>query len=280
MSPKRTAAAKDLPLETDSSIFVDPVTGHSIRLTTHRRGILTKEIRHYAWNQIRARRRSSAKSEIEALREELRGELKCLGLPSDRIHYWTRVGDEVWRPQTRADLSQADRDSARWIAVVKEETEPLSKGRLAGELLWLLNQTLDRPEVDEGLLREMLTLMDAYLVYAVCGDISKLATSGIASAKGRQAGPAAKRERAAKSRQIIFKRAQEYWLAQPLYRGDADNTAAQIKDSVNEQLRSANLLPAGRALSRKTIADHIRAGAGGKHRRVRQSRIRTGQSRN
>jgi hypothetical protein len=146
--------------------------------------------------------------------------------------------------------------------------------------LWAFNLLLDRPQVEEELLGQILTVMQAYLAYAVCGDISKFATSGIASAKARQAGPAAKRERAAKSRQIIFKRAEEYWLARPGYRGDADNTAHHIKDDVNEQLRSANLLPRRGALSRKTIADHIRAAAGGKHRRVRQSRIRTDQSRN
>jgi hypothetical protein len=280
MSPKQTSAAKDLPSKTENSIFVDPATGHAIPVTTHRRGILTKQIRHYAWNQMRARRRSSAKSEFDALREEVRDELECLGLPSDRIHYWTRVGDEPWRPQTPADLSHTDRDSARWIAVVNGETEPLSKGRLAGELLWALNLLLDRPQTEEELLGKILTVMHAFLAYAVCGDISKFATSGIASAKARQAGPAAKRERAAKSRQIIFKRTEEYWLAHPSYRGDADNTAHQIRNGVNEQLRNANLLPTRGALSRKTIADHIRAASGGKHRRVRQSRIRTDQSGN
>jgi hypothetical protein len=104
-----------------------------------------------AWDQMRARQRTSAKSEIEALREELRGELERLGLPSDRIHYWTRVGDEPWRPQTPADLSQTYRDSGRWIAVVNYETEPLSKGRLAGELLWAFNLLLDQPQVGGAL---------------------------------------------------------------------------------------------------------------------------------
>jgi hypothetical protein len=280
MSPKQTSAAKDMPLETEKSIFVDPATEHTIRVTTHRRGILTKEIRHYAWHQMRARRRTAAKSESEALREELRSELERLGLPSDRIHYWTRVGDEPWRPQTPADLSQTDRDSGRWIAVVNYETEPLSKGRLAGELLWALNVLLDRPQLEEELLGQILIVMQAYLAYAVCGDISKFVTSGIASAKGRQAGPAAKRERAAKRRQIISNCAEEYWLAHVSYRGDADNTAAQIKNGVNEELRNANLLPTRGALTRKTIADHIRAASGGKHRGVRQSRFRTDQSRN
>src|SRR5262245_3994668 len=106
MSPKQTSAAKDLRLETENSIFVDPATGHAIRVTTHTRGILTRQIRHYAWDQMRACQLNQREIGNGGASRRTQRRIGGLGLPSDRIHYWTRVGDEPWRPQRPADLSQ------------------------------------------------------------------------------------------------------------------------------------------------------------------------------
>ena len=53
----------------------------------------------------------------------------------------------------------------------------------------------------------------------------------------------------------------------PALRGDNSNTARQIEDSVNAELRELKLLPPDGTRSAKTIGDQMRIGFGGKLRR-------------
>jgi hypothetical protein len=107
-------------------------------------------------------------------------------------------------------------------------------------------------------------VMTAYAAFRMVGPINEVAAVGLVARKNRSIGPAKRRENAKKTRRAIWKRAKACWAEKPILRGDASNTAVAIAPHANEELRAIGLLSGNKALSAKTIADHIRAAKCGK----------------
>lgn len=261
---KNAGVFKEPPLQTQEFIRKDPRTGLDVPVTRYRRGILSVETYHYTAENIMAMQQPSPRELLDSLRDHLRKALENLGLPTDQARVWLCDKGGEWRPRKEDDLEiQVGQGYSLWTKRVKDLTQPLSRGLLAGELLESLNCLLDRPGIDEHLWH-ICQVMEDYHSYQVGGNISRLAASGLASQKARATGPLARKRRTAETRQIIWKCVQTFWDKHPAYRGDATNTASRIADLVNAELRELGLLrqPDGR-LSNKTISDHIRANSRG-----------------
>lgn len=180
---------------------------------------------------------------------ELRRKLEILDLPTDQTPL-------VWDESEETDeLSFIP--ALRWLDRIFRSTEPLSEGRVAGELLSRLIH-LRAAEGLEKHLSEVVTLMELYANCRVA-EINALAASGEAGNVARAAGPAARRSKAQEIREIVWRHTRSYWSENPNYLNSAFNTAQQIASQVRADLDAAGLLPkSGR--SEKTIADDIREG--------------------
>jgi hypothetical protein len=267
---KRKSAHREPKLKTATSVSTDPRTGLKVAATEHRRGILSIKTRHYDMTNIAAMPGGDLKQELESIREHLRKQLERQNLPTDRSMHWVKSKCK-WRPQTRTPSRPGDHH-ALWIAAVRDRTRPLSYCRRTAEFLWELNQLLTRPGIETHLFN-IWRLVDAHWSYRLGVRINSLAESALAAERARAAGPESRKRQAAARRDVICRQAEQFWEAHPALRGDNSNTAHQIEDSVNAELRELKLLRPGGRRSAKTIGDQMRLGFGGKLRRKGQSGI-------
>lgn len=148
--------------------------------------------------------------------------------------------------------------SSTWHSRLEALTEPLTKQRCVGDLLWALTELLKRPGIEPHL-GHIVRCMTAFRTSGIAGAPNFFAAAGMAARKGRAVGPTAKQEQAAQRREAIRPLVCEFWQSSPLYRDDATNTAAALADRINQLLHQKGLLPrAKKRLSVKTINDYIR----------------------
>lgn len=268
MKPNLKFRISEPPLETAERVEVDD-TGKKIRITTLRRGILGTKSKTYESILTWANERSgfSPKENVEKLCEALRDQLELWGLPSDRQPSWIKIGDGEWQLGSFDDAINSEVRpiaGATWYSRLNALTEPLSKQRCTGELLFALTDLLAQPGI-EPLLFKICLCMDAYSTLRIAGATNFFAAAGMAAQKGRAIGPATKRKQAEQRKEIISSIANKFWSTSPIHRFDATNTAAAIVEEVNEALALAKLLPSTKkGLSVKTISDGIRASVRGK----------------
>jgi hypothetical protein len=248
-------------LHTEKFIETDSKTGLRVPVTLYRRGVLCTHTRHYTISNFRAATSFNPEERLRELCDHLRGFIEENGWPSDRTPCWVCENGQ-WRPRKEGDSTELRYQA--WIKRVEELAGPLSQGHCAADLLLHLNVLLGRKRIGPHLWH-ICQVMELYFLYRSAGEINGLAASGRASIKGREAGPAARKLRGRQIRGVICQLASEFWSQHPLYRDDASNTAAQIVDSVHEELVRHQLIrPTGKRLSVKTISDHIRNGDCGK----------------
>jgi hypothetical protein len=250
------SSVNEPPLEREERIEIDSEFGGQVSVTTLRRGILGESTKRYdPYNPAVVTAYNVPPREVvERICDDLRDELHSVGLPSDRTPDWMRSGKDDSNAGVK--IEQSSRQSP-WIRRLRDMTEPLSRGRLAGELLLDLLILLERDGIDKHL-RQISRVIDAYSSYELAG-VNSLATAELEARKSRANGPRIKKARAEEVRRIIGEQAQQYWKLHPNYSGDASNTAPQIADSLNEILRTRKLIPLSKTgLSSKTISDHIR----------------------
>ncbi|MEA2906616.1 MAG: hypothetical protein QOI12_4003 [Alphaproteobacteria bacterium] len=262
-SKKMGRRPKQPTLECNEWTDTDPKTGTRISVVHNIRGVLATETRHYESLALGLQDMSSSsdRQRLEELCENTRDQLEKLGLPSDRIPFWIQIDDGEWEPDLAGARPQAQRNlrGSTWRKRLEQLTEPLSKERAAGDVLYALTALLKRPGIDEHLWH-INRAMNAYRSFSLAGTINNLAAAGIAARKARAAGPAVKRKRANEIRRLIGVHAENYWSSHPILRNDASNTAAQIVMTVNADLITRGLLPpTTEGLKAKTIGDHIRA---------------------
>lgn len=263
MNPNGKSGVTDPPLETSERIEVDPETKEKIFVTINRRGILGTESRKYssfdAWQKNY--HPVLAKDRMERVCEGLRNELNAWGLPSDPQASWIRIGDGEWQPYAGDSklLAKETRFCVEtWRVRLHESTEPLSEQRCVVDALYWLTELLSQPGI-EPFLENIAACVHSFSTLRIAGATNAFAAAGMAAQKGRAVGPAAKQKQAAQRRQVVWAIANEYWSTSQIHRGDAANTAAAIRDQVNEELHAKALLPGGKkGLSVKTISDHIR----------------------
>lgn len=267
MKKKLSKPLIEPPLRIRTFTEVDPVTGAKVKVTRTQRGILGTEHRTFDSNSFLAWAENLSswcpKKHFEGLREALRNQLEGWGIPSDRQYAWIKRPGEDWRPRIEGEEIEIPSAFAIWYSRMKDLTEPLSQKRQVGEALWELDQLLRRKGIDEHLWH-IAQVVSALGTLRISGATNVMASSGMAASKGRSFGPAAKRVQAGKRRAVIRDFAARLRAVSPQYKGDASNTAAVIANDVNKELLARNLLPAGRGMSAKTIADHLRRSVRGK----------------
>ena len=261
---KRKSALREPILKAVTSASTDPRTGLKVAVTEHRRGILSVKTRHYDMTNIAAMHGGGPKQELESLREHLRNQLERQKLPTDRSTHWVKSKSK-WSPQTCTSPRRGERH-ALWIAAVGDLTEPLSYCRRTAELLWALNGLLSHPGIELTSLTSGGWLM---LIGPIDWALELTVSQSLpcAAERARAGGPAARKRQAAARRDVICRQAEQFWGTHPALRGDNSNTARQIEDSVNAELRELKLLPPDGTRSAKTIGDQMRIGFGGKLRR-------------
>jgi hypothetical protein len=192
------------------------------------------------------------------LRDELRALLDGHDLPTDQEPSWIKSELDAWRPLTQGEAVLDQRSIYDWYEVVALRTEVNSLNRAAGVLLYRLIAFLNLRWIDQGLLMELLAAHTDY--NALKTNVVSFAYGVTKARNGLAEGPAAKHKKANARRKIVDEHMRVFWLKNPSYHGDASNTAAQIADAVNYDIRANNLLTQGKVgLSIKTIGDHIRA---------------------
>lgn len=271
MKKKSSRPLIEPPLKISTFTEVDSATGAKIKVTRTQRGILRSEQRTFDSRSMLAWARSMSswcpKKHFEDFQEALRNQLEGWGIPSDRQYSWIKRPGEDWRPQIEGEKLIIPSAFANWYSRMKDLTEPLSQKRQVGEALWDLNQLLRREGIDEHLWH-IAQVVSSLGTLRISGATNVVASSGMAARRGRSFGPAAKRVQAVKRRGVTRDFAARLRVKSPQYKGDASNTAAAIANDVNRELLERKLLPAGRRMSAKTIADHLRRSVRGKNSRT------------
>jgi hypothetical protein len=237
----RSGRPNELPLETTEWTEKDEETGEDVQVTCLRRGVLKRETRcfasAYAGFTALADQKTTRRS-LEDYCAFIRDQLSKAGLPSDATPSWFKgpSGEwEVYNPTVhKAQFRSGQAAWQLWTKRLEEMTEPLSRERLAGELLFDLTQLLRRPGVDEHLWHIVKVVLN-YSTFRIAVATNKMATAGMRASKGRANGPRSRRDRAAAKRDIIWHAAQSYWCKRPIYRNDGSNTGLAIASAVNKQ---------------------------------------------
>ena len=225
--------------------------GHHLVVQRQRRGFLTDEVVRVE-PPLAKPLKPDPKVLLSELQKDLRAELDEKELPTDE---WPVTPIELdWGYDPKEHGYIADEDL--WIGVLEDSTEPLTKHRIAGDLLHTLSRLSKRPGVDEHL-HDFYRAMRLYALYRIAGELNSLALAGQVAREVRAKGPRRKNADTRELRAIITKLANILWAQRPHYRGHSGKTAAVIVDEVNRIRRT--LHPGCKAKAKKTIADHLSA---------------------
>jgi hypothetical protein len=220
--------------------------GRRMSMLMRSRGFLTDSVIRVGKNQAL---KLNGKLALNDLSEELRRELDAEGLPTDKSPVMPIELDYGY------DLNElghiADEDV--WIDCVRGSTEPLTRHRIAGDLLDALRRLL--PNLSDYQLTDVFQAMDQYALYRQVGKINSLAVAGELAKQFRAKGPQAKRAASRRLRELILRIAEEHWEVRPNSRGHTVKTAEQIADKVNQA--RAELNPGCKPLAAKTIGDQL-----------------------
>jgi hypothetical protein len=187
---------------------------------------------------------------LDALRQRLRRQLDASGLPTDKWPVTPIELDFGYDPKEHGIVADDD----LWIGCVEDSTEPLTKDRIAADLLHAINRLLIGFTDDQ--LSDVFRAMRLYHLNSMVGDLNELAIAGTVSRKSMGKGPQVKKERARNYRKLILAIAEDFWARDPKWRGQPVNTAKKITKAVNEM--RANREPGCKPLAVTTIANHLR----------------------
>jgi hypothetical protein len=240
----------ELPLQSVMELAYSEEEG-SLIVTYRKRGFLSDlDVSNTKKTRWKPPFRPDGKVALTALGKRLRGHLDARGLPTDKWPVMPVESDSGYNPKEHGIVEDED----LWIGWVEDSTEPLTKDRIAADLLYATNSLL--ASFSEEQLRDVFQAMRLYHLYSMVGELNELAASGEASKKGRAKGPSVKKERARKWRELILAIAVKFWEQNPRWVGQPVNTAKKIAQAVN-QMRAARQ-PGCAPLATKTIADHLR----------------------
>ena len=194
--------------------------------------------------------RLDGKTTLTVLSDRLRAILDAKGLPTDKHPVMPIELDYAYDPEEHGIVADED----IWIAVAEDSTEPLTKDRIAAELLHTTKRLLRN--CSDGQLRDVFRAMKLYQLYSLVGEINELAIAGKVSRKAREKGPLVRREKARNLKKQILAFAEKFWEDNPRLVGQPVNTAKKITKAFNEM--RAVQEPGCKPLASKTIADHLR----------------------
>jgi hypothetical protein len=243
------------------------VVGHSyssdgmpkLTITRRERGFLSDvEIREFEETKPKQPIKPDGTLALNALGKQLRDYLDSVGLPTDKWPVMPIELDFGYDPAEHGIVADDD----LWIGYVEESTEPLTKNRIAADLLHTTNRILANCAADQ--LRDVFRAMKLYHLYATVGELNALALAGEIAKRAREKGPHAKKLRARNTRKLIFEIANEFWSSHPKLSGQPFNTAKKIAHVVNKERHAQD--PGCAPLAAKTIADHLRAALHEAHR--------------
>jgi hypothetical protein len=223
-------------------------------IETQRRGFLKDEVVRIVPPQPF---RPDSRLALTALCRVLRAELDKSDLPTDEWPVMPIELDFGYVPEEHGFVADED----LWIGAVEDSTEPLTKNRVAADLLHTLVRILKRPGSEEYL-NDIHRVMKLYAQYSIAGELNSFAIAGQLARAARAKGPSSKSAETRRVRVIVVKFAQGFWAERPQYRGNYVKTAQVIADDVNKLRRT--LAPSCKPLAAKTIADHLSAALGRK----------------
>jgi hypothetical protein len=199
--------------------------------------------------------RSSAKQRLSGFASQLRGILERDGIATDRDYVWIREGQGEWHPDRDVDVEkQQPYELCCWVDQMRRVTEPLSVGRLRGELLHALNEILAFQSLEN-----VDRLLRAYK-HLVLAELGNPLFYKARRARERLAqGPRTKRNQSSTKLQIVCRHAEYIWRQRACLRGDRSNTAAEIVEAVNEEFQAYKF----KKVSQKTVASYIADGISG-----------------
>jgi hypothetical protein len=241
----------DPPLKSVVGYSYSPDGMPRLTITRRERGFLSDvEIREFKETKPKQPIKPDGTLALDALGKQLRDYLDSVGLPTDKWPVTPIELDFGYEPAEHGTVADDD----LWIGYVEESTEPLTKNRIAADLLHTTNRILANCTADQ--LRDVFRAMKLYHLYATVGELNALALAGEIAERGREKGPHAKKLRARNTRKLILEIANEFWSRHPKLLGQPFNTAKKISDVVNKKRKVQD--PSCAPLAAKTISDHLR----------------------
>jgi hypothetical protein len=242
-------AQKDPPLETVVTSSYSEEDG-PLTIVHRKRGFLRdvyiSDLEKTLWSK---RFKLDGKARLVELSDQLRSQLDAAGLPTDKWQVTPRELDFAYHPDEHGFVADDD----IWLQIVEESTEPLTRLRVAADLLQSLNRLF--VQLTEDQLCEVYRAITLFHLHRVIEELHEPAISGAASKKNRGKGPNARKEKARALRRLILAMAEEFWNSHPRLIGQPVNTANKIVNAVNEAITSQKL--SHKPLAAKTIADHL-----------------------
>lgn len=218
--------------------FEPPLKIRTYRVTTHegtkaevdlrQRGFLRDiNVRKIQQQRQNGPTMSDGRAELTALTDRLRAHLDSAGLATDKWEVMPLGLDVGYDPEEHGYPNDDD----LWHDYNMEASEPLSQDQIASSLLHSTNRLL-RSLTDEQL-SEAFRAMQLFHLSELVGEINGQALLGARAKAGRARGPAAKKARGDRMREIIIREAEKCWAVNPELRSRRDITAQKIFDAVN-----------------------------------------------
>lgn len=215
------------PLET-VTYRVTTQAGEKAEVDLRRRGFLHDiHVRKIQQQRQNGPTMSDGRAALTALTVKLRAHLDAAGLATDKWDVMPPELDFGYNP----DEHGYPKDDDLWHDYNMEVSQPLSQDQISSRLLHSANRLL-RSLTDEQL-SEAFRAMQLFHLSELVGDINEQALLGARAKAGRARGPAAKRTRGDRMREIIIREAEKCWAENPAIAGKRDITAQKIFDAVN-----------------------------------------------
>lgn len=240
-----------LPKEPPLVSFAERSTSSGRLTVKHRRGLLSDvQVSEDANKRWPKRLEMGGKAALIELASSVRAQLDAADLPTDKWEVMPREFDFGYVPEEHGIIADED----IWREIVEDSTEPLTKHRVGADLLHALNRLF--AQFTEEQLSDIHRAMKLYHLHYAIAQLHAAALSGMASKRGREKGPAKRREISEALRKLILNVAQELWEREPRFTHQTVNTAKKITGAVNKTILSEKL--SRKPLASKTIADHLR----------------------
>ena len=160
----------------------------------------------------------------------LRAALQKAGYPSDVEYVWISIAGGEWRydQNHEDDLGEQPYELRSWHDQLVAMTKPLSRYRLIGDLLHMIDQLL-RQNLNAESLNICWRLMKAYWKFQVSiGAVNRWANRGMTSEKCLAKGPETRKARGTVVLEVVCKHAEKLWFRKEILRGNKTNTAEEM----------------------------------------------------
>jgi hypothetical protein len=252
-------APGDLPLE--YTFDIAKADGILTFNTSIKRGLLCLTFERRMDDQgVIQRGPVSAEAKFKYLARLLRAALQTAGYPSDLEYVWISVAEGEWHYDENRDkdLGGQPYELRSWHDQLVAMTQPLSRYRLLGDLLHMIDQLL-RQNLKSEALNVCWGLMEGYCSACIAGGVNSLATRGVMAERCLAKGSESRKLRGTVVLDVVCKHAEHFWHRKAALRGNKTITAEEIASEVNEELKCLGQKP----LRPKTIADTIAKGISG-----------------